>query len=170
MSFVEQEDIFKTLEPVFFKLFNEFGKGKSVSEAPFKKITYKNSMLKYGTDKPDLRNSIEIFDATEIMKREDVKLDIFKKLIDNGSVVRAIPAPNISSKTRSFFDGYNTWAKEEGGKGLGYILLEKNNDKLVGKGTIGKFFSENAIKELAKVGNLKEGDAIFFSCDKDIFH
>jgi aspartyl-tRNA synthetase len=133
---------------------------------PFKKITYKNSMLKYGTDKPDLRNSIEIFDATEIMKRKDVKLDIFKKLIDNGSVVRAIPAPNISSKTRSFFDGYNTWAKEEGGKGLGYILLEKNNDKLVGKGTIGKFFSENAIKELAKVGNLKEGDAIFFSCDK----
>ncbi len=166
MSFVEQKDIFKKLEPVFFKLFNEFGKGKSVSEAPFKKITYKNSMLKYGTDKPDLRNSIEIFDATEIMKREDVKLDIFKKLIDEGSVVRAIPAPNTSSKTRSFFDGYNTWAKEEGGKGLGYILLEKNNDKLVGKGTIGKFFSENAIKELAKAGNLKEGDAIFFSCDK----
>ena len=166
MSFVEQEDIFKTLEPVFIKLFNEFGKGKSVSKVPFKKITYKNSMLKYGTDKPDLRNSIEIFDATEIMKRKDVKLDIFKKLIDDGSIVRAIPAPNTSSKTRSFFDGYNTWAKEEGGKGLGYILLEKNNNKLVGKGTIGKFFSENAIKELAKVGNLKGGDAIFFSCDK----
>ena len=165
MSFVEQEDIFKTLEPVFFKLFNEFGKGKSVSKVPFKKITYKNSMLKYGTDKPDLRNSIEIFDATEIMKRKDVKLDIFKKLIDDGSIVRAIPAPNTSSKTRSFFDGYNTWAKEEGGKGLGYILLEKNNNKLVAKGTIGKFFSENAIKELAKVGNLKGGDAIFFSCD-----
>jgi len=73
MSFVEQEDIFKTLEPIFFKLFNEFGKGKSVSRAPFKKITYKNSMLKYGTDKPDLRNSIEIFDVTEIMKRKDVK-------------------------------------------------------------------------------------------------
>ena len=166
MSFVEQEDIFQTLEPIFYKLFNEFGKSKSVSRTPFKKITYKDSMLKYGTDKPDLRNPIEIFDVTEIMKRKDVKLDIFKKLIDKDSVARAIPAPNTSSKTRSFFDGYNTWAKEEGGKGLGYILLEKNNNKLVGKGPIGKFFSEEAIKELVKVGNLKEGDAIFFSCDK----
>ena len=166
MSFVEQEDVFQTLEPIFYKLFNEFGKNKSVSRTPFKKITYKDSMLKYGTDKPDLRNSIEIFDVTEIMKRKDVKLDIFKKLIDKDSVARAIPAPNTSSKTRSFFDGYNTWAKDEGGKGLGYILLEKNNNKLVGKGPIGKFFSEEAIKELVKVGNLKEGDAIFFSCDK----
>ena len=166
MSFVEQEDIFKTLEPIFYKLFTEFGKGKSVSKTPFKKITYKNSILKYGTDKPDLRNPIEIFDVTEIMKRKDVKLDIFKKLINKGSVVRAIPAPKTSFKPRSFFDGYNTWAKEEGGKGLGYILLEKNNNKLVGKGPIGKFFSDEAINELVKNGNLKEGDAIFFSCDK----
>jgi len=166
MSFVEQEDIFKTLEPIFFKLFSEFGKGKSVSKTPFKKITYKDSMLKYGTDKPDLRNPIEIFDVTEIMKRKDVKLDIFKKLIDKGAVVRAIPAPNTSSKPRSFFDEYNAWAKAEGGKGLGYIILEKNGSKLVGKGPIGKFFSEDAINELVKVCNLKENDAVFFSCDK----
>ena len=166
MSFVEQEDIFQTLEPIFYKLFTEFGKEKSVSKSPFKKITYKNSMLKYGTDKPDLRNPIEIFDVTEIMKRKDVKLDIFKKLIDKNSVVRAIPAPKTSSKPRSFFDNYNTWAKDEGGKGLGYILLEKNNNKLTGKGPIGKFFSEDAIKELANIGNLKAGDGIFFSCDK----
>ena len=166
MSFVEQEDIFQTMEPIFYKLFTEFGRGKSVSREPFKKITYKNSMLKYGTDKPDLRNSIEIFDATEIMKRKDVKLDIFKKLIDKGAVVRAIPAPKASSKPRSFFDGYNNWAKDEGGKGLGYILLEKNNNKLIAKGPIGKFFSDNATDELVKTGNLKEGDAIFFSCDK----
>ena len=166
MSFVEQEDVLKTLEPIFLKLFTEFGKGKTVSKIPFKKITYKTSMLKYGTDKPDLRNPIEIFDVTEVMKREDVKLDIFKKLITEGGVVRAIPAPNSSSKPRSFFDGYNNWAKEEGAKGLGYILLEKNNGKLIGKGPIGKFFSEQAIVELAKICNLKEKDAVFFSSDK----
>jgi len=151
MSFVEQGDIFKIVEPLFFSLFKEFGKGKDVSEIPFKKITYKSSMLKYGTDKPDLRNPIEICDVTAIMKREDVKLDIFKKIIEKGGVVRAIPAPNTSSKARSFFDGYNNWAKEEGAKGLGYIILAKDNGKLIGKGPIGKFFSEEAIGELVKV-------------------
>jgi len=166
MSFVEQEDVFKTVEPIFFKLFTEFGKGKEVSKTPFKKITYNNSMLKYGTDKPDLRNPIEIFDVTEVMKRDDVKLDIFKKLIKKGGVVRAIPAPNTSSKPRSFFDAYNNWAKEEGAKGLGYIILEKNDANLIGKGPIGKFFSESAISELAKICKLKEKDAVFFSSDK----
>ena len=166
MSFVEQEDIFKAVEPIFFELFIEFGKGKIVSKAPFKKITYKESMLKYGTDKPDLRNPIEISDVTTIMKRDDVKLEIFKKSIEKGSVVRAIPAPNTSSKPRSFFDGYNNWAKEEGAKGLGYIILEKANGKLVGKGPLGKFFSEEAIKELVKSCKLKDNDAVFFSSDK----
>jgi len=166
MSFVEQDDVFNAMEPIFFKLFTEFGKGKTVSKTPFKKITYKSSMLKYGTDKPDLRNPIEIFDVTEVMKRNDVKLDIFKKLIEKGGVVRAIPAPNTSSKPRSFFDGYNNWAKEEGAKGLGYIVLEKNKGKLIGKGPIGKFFSEKAIAELAKICKLKEKDTVFFSSDK----
>ena len=166
MSFVEQEDVFKALEPIFFKLFTEFGKDKTVSKTPFKKITYKTSMLKYGTDKPDLRNPIEIFDVTEVLKREDVKLDIFKKIIEKGGVVRAIPAPNTSSKPRSFFDEYNNWAKEEGAKGLGYILLEKNKDKLIGKGPIGKFFSQEAISELIKICKLKENDSVFFSSDK----
>ena len=166
MSFVEQEDIFKVAEPIFFDLFSEFGKGKKVSKTPFKKITYKNSMLKYGTDKPDLRNPIEIFDVTEVFKRDDVKLDIFKKLIEKGGVVRAIPAPKTSSKPRSFFDGYNNWAKDEGGKGLGYIILEKNNGKLIGKGPIGKFFSEESISELVKFCKLKENDSVFFSSDK----
>ncbi len=166
MSFVEQDDIFKTMEPLFFQLFTEFGKGKKVSQTPFKKITYKNSMLKYGTDKPDLRNPIQISDITELIKRDDVKLDIFKKIIEKGGVVRAIPAPNTSSKPRSFFDGYNNWAKEEGAKGLGYIILEKNNGKLIGKGPIGKFFSEKAIGELAQICKLKEKDAVFFSSDK----
>ena len=166
MSFVEQEDVFKALEPIFFKLFTEFGKDKTVSKTPFKKITYKTSMLKYGTDKPDLRNPIEIFDVTEVLKREDIKLDIFKKIIEKGGVVRAIPAPNTSSKPRSFFDEYNNWAKEEGAKGLGYILLEKNKDKLIGKGPIGKFFSQEAISELIKICKLKENDSVFFSSDK----
>ena len=103
MSFVEQEDIFKTLEPIFFELFTEFGKGKTVSRIPFKRIKYEKSMLKYGTDKPDLRNPIEIADVTDIIKRDDVKLDIFKKLVAKGSVVRAIPAPNTYLKPRSFF-------------------------------------------------------------------
>ncbi len=166
MSFVEQEDIFKMVEPIFIDLFFKFGKGKKISKPPFRKITYKNSMLKYGTDKPDLRNPIEIFDVTEVFKRDDVKLDIFKKLIKKGGIVRAIPAPQTSSKPRSFFDAYNNWAKDEGGKGLGYIILEKNNGKLVGKGPIAKFFSEKSISELVKVCNLKENDSVFFSSDK----
>ena len=166
MSFVEQKDVFKTVEPIFSQLFIEFGKGKIVSKNPFRKITYKDSMLKYGTDKPDLRNPIEIFDVTEVMMRDDVKLDIFKKSISSGAVVRAIPAPNTSSKPRSFFDGYNDWAKEEGAKGLGYIQIEKNKNKLIGKGPIGKFFSEKAIIELVKICKLKENDAVFFSSEK----
>jgi aspartyl-tRNA synthetase len=123
-------------------------------------------MLKYGTDKPDLRNPIEIFDVTEVMKRDDCKLEIFKKIIEKGGVVRAIPSPNTSSRPRGFFDGYNNWAKEEGAKGLGYILFEKSKGKLIGKGPIGKFFSEQAINELVKICKLKESDAVFFSSDQ----
>ena len=166
MSFVEQEDVFKAVEPIFYKLFTEFGKGKIVSKTPFKKISYKNSMLKYGTDKPDLRNPIEIFDVTDLMKKDGCKLEIFKKIIEKGGIVRAIPAPNTSTKPRSFFDGYNNWAKEEGAKGLGYILFEKNKGKLIGKGPIAKFFSEQTVSELVKICKLKENDAVFFSSDK----
>ena len=165
MSFVEQEDIFKTLEPIFLEVFTKFGKEKIVSKPPFKRIKYKDSMLKYGTDKPDLRNSIEIFDVTEIINRKDVKLDIFRKSISKGAIVRAIPAPNTSSKPRSFFDEYNNWAKEEGAKGLGYISLEKTKGKTLGKGPIAKFFSEEAINDLIKVCKLKDNDSVFFSCD-----
>jgi len=166
MSFVEQEDIFNTLEPIFFEVFNKFGKGKVVSKTPFKRIKYKDSMLKYGTDKPDLRNPIEIFDVTEIMNGEGVKLDIFKKIISKGGIVRAIPAPKTFAKPRSFFDAYNDWAKEEGAKGLGYITLKKTNGKIIGQGPIAKLFSEKAINEIIKICNLKENDAVFFSCDK----
>ena len=165
MSFVEQEDIFETLEPIFIELFSKFGKGKKISKTPFRRIKYKDSMLKYGSDKPDLRNPIEIYDVTEIMKKGDVKLDIFKKLIDKGAVVRAIPAPGTASKPRSFFDELNNWAKEEGAKGLGYIVIGKDKGKLIGRGPIAKFFSDKAIQELIKKCKLKDKDSVFFSCD-----
>ena len=166
MSFVEQEDIFNILEPVFFELFTTFGKNRTISKIPFKRIKYKDSMIKYGTDKPDLRNPIEIVDVTDIIRSEEVKLEIFKKMISQGCLVRAIPAPNTASKPRSFFDDYNNWAKEEGGKGLGYIIIEKIKEKLCGKGPIAKFFSDKAIHQIIKNCNLKENDSIFFSCDK----
>ena len=165
MSFVDQEDIFKTLEPIFFELFSSFSKRKIISKTPFKRIRYKDSMLKYGTDKPDLRNPLVIFDVTEIVNREDVKFDIFKKSISKGSVVRAIPAPNTSSKPRSFFDEFNNWSKEEGAKGLAYINFEKQNGKLIGKGPIAKFFSEKAICDLIDICKLTEKDSVFFSCE-----
>ena len=146
-------------------VFKKFSKKKIMHEQ-FPKISFQEAMSKYGTDKPDLRNPIEIFDVTAVFKRDDVKLDIFKKLIEKGGVVRAIPAPKTYSKPRSFFDGYNNWAKEEGGKGLGYITIEKNNGNLIGKGPIGKFFSNDAIKELVKICKLDENDSVFFSSDK----
>ena len=165
MSFVEQEDVFKMLEPIFFDAFKKFGKGKVVSKTPFRRIKYNESMLKYGTDKPDLRNPIEIIEVTKIMKSEEVKLDIFKKSISKGAIVRAIPAPNSSSKPRSFFDEFNNWAKEEGAKGLAYMGISKDKGKFTGTGPIAKFFSERAINELIKICNLKENDSVFFSCD-----
>jgi len=165
MSFVEQEDIFNVLEPIFFDAFTKFGKGRVVSKKPFRRIKYSESMIRYGTDKPDLRNPIEIFDVTKIMKSDEVKLDIFKKSISKGAIVRAIPAPNSSSKPRSFFDEFNNWAKEEGAKGMAYMGISKDKSKFVGTGPIAKFFSDKVINEIVKVCNLKENDSVFFSCD-----
>jgi aspartyl-tRNA synthetase len=165
MSFVEQEDVFQVVEPLLHEVFTKFSKGYSISKTPFKRFKYKDAMLKFGTDKPDLRNPIEISDVTEIFEREDVKLEIFKKLIQKKSVVRCVVAKNISSKPRSFFDNLDKGAKTEGASGLGYIILESNNGKLEGKGPIAKFFSEDAINTLCKKINAGGGDAIFFVCD-----
>jgi aspartyl-tRNA synthetase len=165
MSFVEQEDVFQVVEPLLHEVFTKFNKGYSVSKTPFKRFKYKDAMLKFGTDKPDLRNPIEINDVTEIFEREDVKLEIFKKLIQKKSVVRCMVAKNVSSKPRSFFDNLDKGAKTEGASGLGYIILESNNGKLEGKGPIAKFFSEDAINILCKKINAVGGDAIFFVCD-----
>ena len=165
MSFVEQEDVFQVVEPLLHEVFTKFSKGFSISKTPFKRFKYKDAMLKFGTDKPDLRNPIEISDVTEIFEREDVKLEIFKKLIQKKSVVRCVVAKNVSSKPRSFFDNLDKGSKAEGASGLGYIILENNSGKLEGKGPIAKFFSGDAINTLCKKVNAVGGDAIFFVCD-----
>jgi aspartyl-tRNA synthetase len=165
MSFVEQENVFQVVEPLLHEVFTKFSKGYLISKTPFKRFKYKDAMLKFGTDKPDLRNPIEISDVTEIFQREDVKLEIFKKLIQKNSVVRCVVAKDVSSKPRSFFDNLDKGAKTEGASGLGYIILESNNGKLEGKGPIAKFFSEDAINTLCNKINAVAGDAIFFVCD-----
>jgi aspartyl-tRNA synthetase len=166
MSFVEKEDIFSTMEPLFYELFSEFGCGKKVSDYPFKKISFDDSMLQYGTDKPDLRNPLIISDVTDIFNSVDIKLNIFKKQIDKGAIVRAIPAPNTLKKPRSFYDSINEWAKTEGANGLAYLSIIKIKDKLTGSGPISKFFSDKGINKIAKSCNLKDGDSVFFSCEK----
>ena len=166
MSFVEKEDIFLVMEPLFYELFSKFGDGKKVSDHPFKRISYNDSMLQYGTDKPDLRNPLKIFDLTEIFNSSEIKLDIFKKQINKGAIVRAIPAPKILKKTRSFYDNFNEWAKAEGANGLAYLIITKSKNRLIGSGPIAKFFSENGINKIVKICNLNDGDAVFFSCEK----
>ena len=164
MSFVEQEDVFGVIETLFLKLFKTFSNKKILHEK-FPRITYEDAMLKYGSDKPDLRNPLEISDLTIIFEREDVKFDIFKKLVKSGSLVRALVTKNTKDKPRSFFDGIDRWAKEQGSSGLAYFTLEKD-DKINAKGPIGKFFSENALLEIMKLTNANIGDTIFLSCGK----
>ena len=167
MSFVEQEDLFKVVEPIFYELFSEFGKGKKINKTPFPRIKYKDSLEKYGTDKPDLRNPIELTDVTNIFSSKDVKLKIFKDIITKGGIVKAIPVPNTFSKPRSFFDTLNNWAISEGASGLAYITFEKDKNKIVGKGPIAKFFSESAVSDLMKNCKITEKDSVFFVCNKE---
>jgi len=164
MSFVEQEDVFGVIETLFLKLFKTFSNKKILHEK-FPRITYEDAMLKYGSDKPDLRNPLEISDLTIIFEREDVKFDIFKKLVKSGSLVRALVTKNTKDKPRSFFDSIDRWAKEQGSSGLAYFTLEKD-DKINAKGPIGKFFSENALLEIMKLTNANIGDTVFLSCGK----
>ena len=164
MSFVEQEDVFGVIETLFLKLFKTFSNKKILHEK-FPRITYEDAMLKYGSDKPDLRNPLEISDLTNIFERDDVKFDIFKKLVKSGSLVRALVTKNTKDKPRSFFDGIDKWAKDQGSSGLAYFTLEKQ-DTISAKGPIGKFFSENALMEIIKQTNANIGDTIFLSCGK----
>ena len=144
-------------------LFKKFSKKKILSEK-FPRIKFDDAILKYGTDKPDLRNPLEICDLTSIFRREDVKFEIFKKLVNKGSIVRAIVTKKTSDKPRSFFDNLDKWAKEEGAGGLAYFTFEKN-EKISAKGPVGKFFSEDSLKEIIKISDAEPGDSIFFACN-----
>ena len=164
MSFVEQNDIFQVVEKLMLKLFKKFSSKKIIQER-FPRITFKESMLKYGTDKPDLRNPLIIHDITNLFSREDIKFEIFKKLVKKGCLVRTIVVKETKDKPRSFFDNIDKWAKDQGSSGLAYFSLEQEK-KLSGKGPIGKFFSEEALKELAKICNASPGDSFFLACGK----
>ena len=165
MSFVEQEDIFNVIEKLMISLFERFS-SKKILQKKFPKIPYKDAMLKFGTDKPDLRNPLIIHDVTEIIKRADVKFDIFKNLVKTGSKVRAIITKNTKDKPRSFFDNLDKWAKEQGASGLAYFTLEKG-EKTSGKGPVGKFFGPESLDQLMKTCNASIGDSVFLSCGKE---
>jgi len=162
MSFVEQEDIFNVVEKLLVNTFKKFSNKKLMYDK-FPKISYADSMLKYGSDKPDLRNPLIISDITEIFTREDVSFEIFKKLVKSGSKVRCIKTKNTKDKPRSFFDNIDKWAKEEGASGLAYFTIEKDKD-LSAKGPVGKFFSKEALLEIMKKTNSEVGDSIFLAC------
>ena len=166
MSFVTQEDVFGAVEPVLRGVFEEFGRGRPVTQT-FPRIPYAQAMLDYGADKPDLRNPIKIADVTETFARDDVTFNAFKQVIKGGGVVRAIPAPGAATQPRSFFDKLNEWARGEGAPGLGYIIFDGEGDNLAGKGPIAKFLSAEAQRALAAKAGVKAGDAVFFACDKE---
>ena len=165
MSFVEQEDVFNIVETLMINLFKSFSSKKMLYEK-FPKIPYQEAMRKYGTDKPDLRNPLIIQDLTYLFERDDVKFDIFKNLVKKGSIVRAIVTKNTKDKPRSFFDSIDKWAKEQGASGLAYFTLEKENE-IKGKGPVGKFFSEDSLKEIMKNCKAEIGDSIFLACGNE---
>ncbi len=158
MSFVTQEDVFAVIEPVMHGVFEEFG-DKAVTPMPFPRIPYTEAMLKYGSDKPDLRNPLEIIDVTEVFRGSG--FGIFAKAIERGSVVRAIPAPNTGDKARSFFDKMNDWAREGGAAGMGYIILADGG----GKGPIANNLGDDRVAQLKELTGLGDGDGVFFACD-----
>ena len=167
MSFVTQDDVFAAIEPVLYGIFDEFGGFRrpakpELTPYPFPRIPYAESMLKYGNDKPDLRNPLVITDVTAVFQRDDVEFKAFKSVIAKGGVVRAIRAPAVGDRPRSFFDKLNDWARGLGAPGLGYILFEAGG----GKGPIAKFVPEAAQAALREAVGLSDGDAVFFVCDQ----
>ena len=164
MSFVEQEDVFNIVEKLFVSTFKEFS-NKKILFNKFPRITYKDAMLKYGSDKPDLRNPLIINDITEIFSRKDVSFEIFKKLVKSGSSVRCIVTKNTKDKPRSFFDNIDKWAKEQGASGLAYFTIEKDKE-VTGKGPVGKFFSKDSLEEIMRLTGAEIGDSIFLACAK----
>ena len=162
MSFVTQDDVFDTIEPLMFEVFSKFG-NKKVSKPPFVRIPYSDSMLKYGNDKPDLRNPIEIVDVTSIFT--DSSFTVFKDNIQKGSVVRAIPGPKVAAKSRKYFDDLTKFAVDEGASGLGYITFAEEGEA---KGPIAKFLNSNQLESLKSTAKITNGDAVFFVCAKEL--
>jgi aspartyl-tRNA synthetase len=160
MSYVTQDDVFNAIEPVLHGVFEEFGKGRAVTPYPFPRIAYDESMLKYGSDKPDLRNPIIIADVTEHFR--DGGFGLFAKAVAGGAVVRAIPAPGGATQPRTWFDKLNEWAREEGAGGLGYIQYAVDGPK----GPIAKNLEADRVAAIKETVGAKDGDAVFFSCAK----
>lgn len=166
MSFVTQDDIFEAIEPVTYNIFEKFsdftGEKKEVSTAPFRRIKYKESMEKYGSDKPDLRNPLIIDNVTEVFKTDITEFKAFKGIAQSGGVVRAIKVANVADKPRSFFDKLNAWAQGEGQPGLGYLIFDENNES---KGALSKFL-DSAKTELQEITGAGANDALFFIANK----
>ncbi|HET7595019.1 MAG TPA: aspartate--tRNA ligase, partial [Stellaceae bacterium] len=160
MSFVTQEDVFAAIEPVLHGVFEEFGGGRKVTPPPFPRITYDDALLKYGTDKPDLRNPLLIAEVGEVFRGSGFK--VFAGAVEAGAVVRAISVPGVAQQPRSFFDKLNDWARGEGAPGLGYIIFADGG----AKGPIAKFLDAPRLERLKALTGLRDGDAVFFVCDK----
>ena len=161
MSFVEQEDVFQTMEPVIHGVFEEFANGRIISASPFARIPYREALLKYGSDKPDLRNPIVIADVTEAFNGSNFQ--IFAKQVAAGSVVRAIPVTGGAGQPRSFFDKMNEWARGEGAAGLGYIIFADGE----ARGPVGKQLDADRLNAIRSATGAKDGDAVFFACAKE---
>jgi len=185
MSFVTQEDVFAAIEPVLHGVFEEFGGGRTVTPAPFPRISYSDAMLKYGTDKPDLRNPLVIADVSEVFVSS--KFRAFRRIVESGGVVRAIPAPGAASRPRSsFLDKMDEWAKSEmGAPGLGYIIFERGKPEspesfgssaekevyepiLLGRGPIANNLERAEIVKIAQLTGLDGGDVVFFAAGTKI--
>jgi aspartyl-tRNA synthetase len=165
MSFVTQDDVFAAIEPVLHGVFDEFSgfnrdSRRKVTAFPFPRIPYAEALLTYGTDKPDLRNPLKIYDIGEVFAGSDFK--VFAGIVAKGGVVRAIRAPKASTQPRSFFDKLNSWAQGEGKPGLGYIVLEGG----AGKGPIAKFVADDRLAKLKSLTGAEDGDAVFFVADQ----
>jgi aspartyl-tRNA synthetase len=162
MSFVTQDDVFAAIEPVLHGVFEEFAAGRKVSAAPFPRIPYRESMLKYGSDKPDLRNPILISDVTSHFTQSGFGL--FEKIVSGGGVVRAIPAPKTAEKSRKFFDEMNEWARSEGHAGLGYVTRKGGEFG----GPIAKNHGEDGMIALYDALGLGPDDGCFFAAGKEL--
>jgi aspartyl-tRNA synthetase len=160
MSFVSQDDVFAAVEPVMQGVFDEFGGGRRVTAAPFPRISYDEAMLRYGSDKPDLRNPIRIADLTDVFRATEFKA--FASAIAGGAVVRGIPAPGAARWSRSQFDKLNDWGRELGLPGLGYIVFADG----AARGPIAKFLKEPELAALRDAAGLADGDAVFFVCQE----